>query len=72
MAAPEIPCEIRDTTRAIALPRHSDRSALAEHPAGESSRSQGEGSWTAALDGQQAVAPALHWGCGRPAAFLGK
>jgi hypothetical protein len=32
MAAPEIPCEIRDTTRAIALPRHSDSSALAEHP----------------------------------------
>ena len=35
MAAPEIPCEIRDTTRAIALPRHSDRSALAEHPSGD-------------------------------------
>ena len=35
MAAPEIPCEIRDETRAIALPRHSDDSALAEHPSGD-------------------------------------
>ena len=35
MAAPEIPCEIRDRTRAIALPRHSDSSALAEHPSGD-------------------------------------
>ena len=35
MAAPEIPCEIRDLTRAIALPRHSDSSALAEHPSGD-------------------------------------
>ena len=34
MAAPEIPCEIRDLARAIALPRHSDKSALAEHPGG--------------------------------------
>ena len=35
MAAPEIPCEIRDLTRAIALPRHSGSSALAEHPSGD-------------------------------------
>ena len=35
MDAPVIPCEIRDMARAMALPRHSDRSAPAEHPSGD-------------------------------------